>query len=170
MIEIVTNNLIIRSFQESDIADEYIEWLNNKELMTYSEQRHINHTKATSQEYLESFYGTENYFFAIESRQKRFLGTLTVYQDTNNKIFDMGILIGSEKARGKGFGSEAWAAVMVWIEENFQVRKITAGAIDKNKAMLGVMRKCGMTDDGTRKQHFLHNNDSVDIVYMAKSF
>ena len=169
-IEIATRNLIIRSFVKENITKEYLSWLNDKELMKYSEQRHKSHSFESACVYLESFKGSSNYFFAICSRSHNLIGTITVYQDINNKIFDMGILIGSEESRGKGYGNEAWSAVMSWIEDTFEVRKITAGAIENNKAMIGIMKKSGMTEDGIRRKHYLYKQKSVDVVYRAKSY
>ena len=83
--------------------------------MKYSEQRHKLHTKESSAEYCLSFKNSDNYFFAIENKNSDIIGTLTVYQDKPNRLFDIGILIGSADARGKGIGYEAWTAVMLWI-------------------------------------------------------
>lgn len=168
--QIETKNLKIRSFQKSDITEEYLSWLNDKELMKYSEQRHKNHTFESCLDYYESFKDSENYFFGIENKAKELLGTMTVYQDKNNRLFDIGIMIGSKKSRGKGFGYESWKAVMDWIEINFQPRKITAGAMRNNTAMIKIFIKSGMSKDGLKQKHYLYKNENVDVQYMAKFY
>ena len=169
-ILITTENLNIRPFNKSHITEEYLSWLNDKKLMQFSEQRHKIHTRDSSIRYCLSFQDTDNYFFAIETKGDSLIGTLTVYQDVFNRIFDMGILIGSEDVRGQGLGFEAWLAVIQWIEKNFLPRKITAGTMANNKPMLGVMTKCGMKNDGYRKSHYVFSHSDVDMVYMAKFY
>ncbi|MDC0586982.1 GNAT family N-acetyltransferase [Gammaproteobacteria bacterium] len=168
--QIQTENLIISDFLDPDISDEYVSWLNNKDLMKYSEQRHKLHTIETSKKYLASFSSTPNYFLSIKTKKGEMIGTMTIYQDTYNKICDMGILIGSSSSRGKGYGFEAWIAAIKWVELNLKPRKITAGAVSANKSMLRLMEKSNMHDDGQRKEHYLIDGKSMDIIFMAIHF
>jgi RimJ/RimL family protein N-acetyltransferase len=48
------------------------------------------------------------------------------------------------------------------------VRKITAGTMEANRAMLSIFRKTGMIEDGVRKAHFLLDGTPVDCVYAAR--
>ena len=60
----ITGNItILESFQESDISDDYISWLNDKKIVRYSNQRFITHNWETSKNFLDSFENSPNYFF-----------------------------------------------------------------------------------------------------------
>jgi len=169
-LDIKTKRLHIRRFTESDITEEYISWLNDKELMRYSEQRHQEHTSETSKKYLLSFFGTPNFFLALDTTGGEMIGTMTIYQDIHNKVCNIGILIGSPRSRGKGFGFEAWDSVIKWIELNLAPRKITAGAMHENQSMLKLMRKSNMQEDGRRRGYFLLDGKSVDLVVMSLNY
>ncbi len=167
-ITIKTRRLAISTFRPEHLRQEYVDWLNDKQLMQYSEQRHHQHSLESCRAYLESFSGSDNFFFAIEDHAGNMLGTMTVYQDTHNRLADIGILIGPTEAHGKGLGLEAWQTVSDWIINTLSPRKITGGCMASNKAMIKIMEKSGMRPDGVRKNHYLRNGQDEDIIYMAR--
>ena len=59
------NEIFLNQFNESYISEKYLSWLNNKELMQYSENRHTNHTIDSCREYYQSFNNSNNLLFAI---------------------------------------------------------------------------------------------------------
>ena len=159
---------IIRPFAEDDITDRYVSWLNNKELMKFSNQRFIKHDKITSLDYLNSFFGTSNGFFAVEcSCTNKLIGTMTVYFDQRLAVADVGILIGEKEVAGKGYGAECWCVMLEWLKTRKEVRKITAGTVSVNKPMLSLMHAASMQEDGFRRQQELIDGKPVDILYFA---
>ena len=62
-----TERLNITLFQDKHITSDYIAWLNDKQLMQYSNQRHIEHTKDSCNKHLKEFKNHQNdIFLAIE--------------------------------------------------------------------------------------------------------
>ena len=70
-LNIVGNIVQLRSFVESDISDTYISWLNDKEVVRYSNQRFLNHTVESSRNYLKSFLDSNNIYMAIEDKKTK---------------------------------------------------------------------------------------------------
>mgnify|MGYP000334920421 CR=1 FL=1 len=162
------SRLRLTPFTDSHLTEIYIGWLNNKELMRYSEQRHIDHTVISCQRYLESFEGSDNYFWAIEEKMSnKHIGNITAYIDRNNNLANLSLLIGDDSAHGKGYGHEAWGAALKWLLNDFMVRKIIAGTMEENKAMLKIMQHSGMNIEGTFENHYLLNGTQVDIIFMS---
>lgn len=165
---IKSRNLTINIFDNSDITNEYIQWLNDPEVVRYSNQRFQTHTKESCKEYFKSFIGTNNLFLSIYlNRERVSIGTMTVYVNHNHSTADIGIMIGNKKYWGRGFGKEAWNLVMSYLFFNKKIRKITAGAIDRNIAMIELMKKTGMKPDGVRVKHELFQDNEHDILYFA---
>lgn len=167
--EIPTQRLRLVPFSSEHLTPRYISWLNDQEVMKFSEHRHETNTLATGRAYWQSFQGTNNFLWAIEARDSTLghIGTMTAYLDIINEVADMGIMIGNRLAWGKGYGLESWQALGRWLLEEAGVRKITAGTMADNKAMLAIMNKAGMVPDGVRKAQVLLDGQPVDIVYSA---
>jgi len=160
--------LYIEPFSEKHLTMTYVDWLNDPEVVRYSEQRFRKHTLDSCEAYWQSFKGTPNYFWAIVRKSAGLhLGNINAYLDVVNNVADMGILIGSRESWGNGYGTEAWKAVCGYLFNSVGIRKITAGTMAKNEAMLGIMRKSGMVDDGRRIRHVLFEGSEVDMVHAA---
>lgn len=166
---IATRRLTIVPFGKAHVTSRYVGWLNDPEVVRYSEQRHKHHTLASCRAYWKSFQGTPNFFWALLTKEvpPTHIGTMTGYVDEANGVADVGILIGERGSWGKGFGLEAWQAVCSWLLDDQGVRKVTAGTVATNKAMIAIMERSGMVADGVRKSHYLVDGKPVDVVHMA---
>ena len=166
---IETERLQIVPFSEEHLTTRYLSWLNDSQVMRYSEQRHSNHTIESCREYWLTFSETANHFWSIVVREVRqgYIGTMTGYVDSEHLVADVGILIGERTSWGKGYGSEAWIAVCNYLLDEGGMRKVTAGTLSPNAAMLGVMRRAGMVEDGRRVRQCLFEGCEVDVVYTA---
>lgn len=140
-----------------EIIRRIVKWLNDKELMKYSEQRHRTHSYNTQMLYTLSMNGSEKVYMYIYNGDT-VIGTISAYIDQINDVADVGILIG-EGGR-KGYGTRAWGLFEKELEKQ-GVRKIEGGCMASNKPMLRIFEKNGMRLEGTRKYHFKNNDDLV---------
>lgn len=165
---IESDRLVILPFSEKYLSVEYVSWLNDPGIVRYSEQRLRKHTLDSCRAYWQSFKGTPNHFWAIVRKGDGLhLGNINAYIDLVNNVADLGILIGFHDSWNKGYGTEAWNAVCKYLFDAIGIRKITAGTMEKNEGMLGIMRKSGMADDGRRIRHVLFEGFAVDMVHGA---
>lgn len=164
-----TERLVITPFAERHLTARYVAWLNDRELMRYSEQRHKTHTLASCRSYWRSFADTPNYFWAMEETANGLghIGNFNAYVDQINGLADLGILIGLPQARGKGYGREAWAGVCGFLFQEVGLRKITAGILALNTPMLMLARNVGMVEDGVRRRQYLCDDVEVDVIHLA---
>ena len=158
-------------FSPENISDEYVGWLNDKEVMQFSNQRFKNHTFITSLDYCNSFNGTDNIFLSIKKiDNEKMIGTMTLYYSSNHGVVDLGIMIGNKKMLGHGFGADAWCGLVKALSNKRIVRKITAGALRSNVAMIKLMNKSGMHLEATKRKHEICQGRPEDILYFAKFF
>lgn len=164
---ITTNRLLLEPFSEKYLTDEYVSWLNDETVVKYSELRHRKHTLIACREYYKSFENSSNLFWAIvfKSEPNVHIGNMTAHIDLNNNIADLGILIGNQDYWGMGLGLEAWLGVCNSLLTANRIRKITAGTLENNQAMLRIMQRSGMQPDGLRIKHFVHNDKFVDVIH-----
>jgi RimJ/RimL family protein N-acetyltransferase len=166
---IETERLIIVPFSPEHLSERYVSWLNDPEVVRYSDQRFRRHTLESCREHWQSFQGTAHYFWAVIARDPGVghIGNANAYVDENHSVADIGILIGDKQIWGQGYGAEVWRALCNYLLEELHLRKITGGTISPNKAMLRIMEKAGMVEDGRRIKQCLCENREVDIIYMA---
>jgi RimJ/RimL family protein N-acetyltransferase len=160
------DRVLVRPFVSSDLAINYVSWLNDPETMQYSSQRFRSHSLDSVQLYFDSFLDSPNTFLAIESQQNnQLVGTITVYIQPYHGTADVGILIGKG---GKGHGAEAWCLVINWLLETCKARKVTAGTLDCNYRMIRLMELANMQLEATRRAQELVDGNPQDILYFAK--
>lgn len=165
----VGERLMLVPFGESDITDEYIGWLNDPDVVRFSNQRFRHHDRETSLAYLHTFTGTDNLFVSVRERESgKRVGTMTAYVSRIHGTADMGILIGNRQCWGQGYGLEAWKLLMAHLLKNFGLRKITAGTLRCNQGMVRIMERSSMQLEGVRAKQELVEGVPQDVLYFAR--
>jgi RimJ/RimL family protein N-acetyltransferase len=163
-----SKRLRLRAFTPEDIQTNYVAWLNDPEIVRFSNQRFHKHSESSCRQYLASFTHTENRFLAIEDKlTHELIGTLTMYINSHHQTADVGILIGNTSHWGKGYGYEAFTLAVESLLQA-KLRKVTAGTMACNLGMIKVMEKCGMALEATRTAQEVLDGQPVDILYFAK--
>lgn len=146
-----------------------ISWLNNKELMRFSENRHVHHTIKSEQEYIDSFDWETAFIWSIDHYESdRIIGNINAFVDPYNRIADMGILIGDSRYQGAGLGVEAWSAVINWLFSTQNIRKVEAGCMAVNGPMIGIFKATSMEFESQRKAHFIWEGTNVALVQYGR--
>jgi hypothetical protein len=58
---IKTERLLLEPFSEKYLSERYVSWLNDHEIVRYSEQRHRTHTIESCREFMNSFENTPHH-------------------------------------------------------------------------------------------------------------
>jgi RimJ/RimL family protein N-acetyltransferase len=156
-------------FEARHLTARYVSWLNDPDVVRFSEQRHRVHTLESCGAYLASFETSPHLFWAIVApgRDVEHIGNINAYVDAPNQIADVGILIGEKNAWGQGYGLEAWREVCRFLLDEVNLRKVTAGTLSTNAGMLSIMRRADMHEDGRRTRHYVCEGAEVDVIHMA---
>lgn len=163
---ISTERLSLRHLTKS--SPDQIRWLNDPEIMRYSEQRHQHHTQFSQINYVNS-YKDGSHIWAIHRLDvKKHIGNLTATYDAPNRLADVGILIGEADQWGRGYGAEAWNAACSWLLGDGDVRKLEAGCMRSNEAMMKIIRKSGFKQEGERANHFLAGGSPVSAMLYGR--
>jgi RimJ/RimL family protein N-acetyltransferase len=160
-----TSRLRLVRFGKEHLTERYVNWLNDPEVVRFSEQRHRSHDLRSSAEWVARFTGA-SLVWAITYRGEH-IGNIAATCDVPNLVADLSIMIGERAAWGLGLGGEAWDAAMTDLLAR-GVRRVEAGTMAVNTGMLAIFRKAGMVEEGRRKGHFLLNGRPVDMVLAAR--
>jgi len=169
IVALCGERLRLDTFAAADISDAYIGWLNDPEVVRFSNQRFRQHDAKSCLSYLESFCNTENLLVAIRTMHDgRMIGTMTAYLAPQHGTADMGLLIGERGLWGQGFGLEAWNLLMNHLLHGCGLRKVTGGTLRCNVGMVQIMERSGMQLEAVRSRQELVNGEPQDVLYFAK--
>jgi ribosomal-protein-alanine N-acetyltransferase len=159
----------LRRFNESCITADYLNWLNDPEVLRFSNQRFRQHARENCLSYLATFNETSNYFLAIYERESgRMIGTMTAYVNENHGTADMGILVGDRAVWGRGMGCDAWCTLLTFLLNVRGLRKVTGGTLACNLGMIKVMERSGMRLEAVREAQEIVEGKPQDALYYAK--
>lgn len=146
---------------------DYVGWLNDPDVVRYSENRHRRHSFESCQAYVADLAAGPSQLWAIEAMDQdgQHIGNITASHDPNNRLADIGILIGARGCQGRGYGRLAWGAVLTYLETRPDLHKITGGCLAANQAMVRIMQRAGMEPDGIRTAHYMVDGQPTDLVY-----
>ena len=159
----------LESFRSSDITAEYVSWLNDPQVVRYSNQRFRSHSVQTCQEYLQSFQRSSNLFFSVRLRSNgQMVGTATAYISVPHGTADIGLLIGNREQWGKGVGLDAWKTLMDCLLKRYSIRKVTGGTLRANMGMVRIMERTGMELEAVRSRQQIVEGEAQDELYFAR--
>lgn len=160
-------NLTLTEFSEDDLTQEYISWLNDPEVVKYSELRHSTHNENTCFNYLKSMLDANNPYWAIKVENTH-IGNISAYLDKNNQRANLAILIGNKHYWGKGLGLLAWQQAINLLFTNHNIQKITAGTMSINHSMLSIFKKT-MQIEAEIKNYFIYNGQFINLIQAGLS-
>ena len=158
-------DISVRVFNESDISEDYVSWLNNPVVVKFSNQRFIDHNIETCRQYFKEMQGVNKVFLLVEHHSVGAVGTLSIHINPNHGTADIGILIGNSEVWGKGVGQQAWNAVIQVLKSVGEIRKITAGTLSCNHAMRKIALSSGMKEEGRRLRQEIVDGEAYDIIF-----
>ncbi len=166
---IETSRLRLVPFSELFLTDLYVAWLNDLEIVKNSQQRFTKHTRQSCGQYVRSLQKDGHCLWAIveKNAEGKHIGNINATIDRRNSIAEIRILIGDKEVWGRGLGAEAWEAVLDYLFRK-NIRKVIAGTLSSNPAMLGIFKKVGMKVEGICSKHYVFDGAEVDMILVAK--
>ncbi len=161
--------LTLRAMQASDITPTHVAWLNDAEVVRFSNQRFVRHTLDSCLRYWAGFEGSDNLYLSVRRLDNdQALGTLTAYCSRHHGTADLGILMGERSAWGLGLGQEAFSLLADWLARQPGMRKLTCGTLATNHAMLQVATRAGFRREAVRVAQEWVEGQATDLIYFAR--
>lgn len=151
---------------DEETLKEIISWLNNPEVVKYSENRHRFHTVESQRSYMWGMPSQDIYRGIFIGWN--LIGTISVHIDCHNAVANMGLMIGDRAYWGKGYGFTVWQQMGDFLFMQKNVRKIEAGCMATNTGMMAICQKYGMVEEGRQDRHFMIDDREIDLVNWGK--
>ena len=155
--------VILKKINSRNISVDYIRWMNDWEIIKYTEQRYAKTSKKDILKYLNEINKSkENFIFGIFTKNKNkyiHIGNIKLGSiDFNHKRADISYFIGEKKFQGRGIAKKAISEIISIAKKKFNLKKISAGVYSQNKASIKVLKSNGFKREATLKSHIIFNS------------
>lgn len=169
---IETERLLLRRFRKEDAVPMFNNWANDPEVtkyLTWPAHKSVEETKMVIDGWIADQEKDDHYLWAIALRDEESqpIGSISVV-DHDDRVgkFHIGYCIGKQWWH-QGIMTEALGAVMRFLFQEVGAQRIEAAHDPRNPHSGAVMRKCGMTFEGTLRRSDWNNQGICDTCIYA---
>lgn len=170
-VEIETERLLLRSMEEVDAKPDYVRWMNDPEIVRYTESRYATHSIDEICGYIAAMrLAPDSLLLAMETKKdRRHIGNIKIGPvDWEHRSGDIGLLIGETDCWGQGYASEAIAGLARYAFSVLHLEKLTAGVYAPNTGCIRAFERAGFQREGVRRNQCLYENTRVDVVLLGR--
>jgi RimJ/RimL family protein N-acetyltransferase len=166
-VTIFGEKIILRDLRIEDITQDYVDWMNDPEVVQFTESRFQTHTVDS----ICSFVGkcrrsSNDILFGIFSKNdKSHVGNIKIGPiNRYHSIADIGLIIGRKSHWGMGIATEAIQLISNHAFEVLNLHKITASCYSCNQGSAKAFIKSGFLHEGSRILHAKLGIQWVDLL------
>lgn len=162
------NRIYLRPLQETDATEEYLKWLNDYEVVKYTESRFYPNSMDSLRAYLTGLNNNNNVAFAIvEKSSNNHIGNIKLGNiNWIHRYADIGLIIGNKDYWGKGIAPEVLELIVNYAFKRLNLRKLVAGAYIENKGSIRAFEKVGFVQAYTEKSKYFFEGRYIDSVVL----
>ena len=155
--------VILRPLLAEDASPEYLDWLNDPEVLRYRSSKAYPSTATDLEAYIASIPSRGDLVLAIcEAEGGRHIGNIALNTILwTHKTAELSIMIGGRDTWGKGYGRRAIKLITAHAFRSMGLRRIWAES--PNPAFNAVMKRLGWVKEGVKRSAFLVDGEYVDF-------
>jgi len=167
------NKVYLREVNESDVTDNYYNWINDPEINQYLETRYLPRSKNNILEHVKHLDGLSNeIFFAIcDKATDKHIGNIKLGPiNWIHRYGDISLLIGDKDYWGKGIATEAIRLVTGFGFYTLNLHKIKAGCYAQNLGSAKAFEKVGFVREGLLIKQWMVKGEYQDEILLGLCF
>lgn len=171
------DDIFIKVLIPNDVTHKYVDWINNKETNKFLVTQKININDC--RQYVKNKYNDKQYHFYGIYKNKEHIGNIKLDMvDNELKCGCLGILIGDNKYRNKGYGSKIISFFSKYVHEQFNIKIIILGVLSRHIGAIKCYKKCNFLEISNLNDTLLKiinkylskykfSKDNNDSIYMV---
>lgn len=164
--KIIGERLYLSPINSEDI-EQYVKWMNDFDTAKGIDQIKRMVSLTSEKEYLEEVSHKEYNFSIINSETDRLMGSISLHKiDLIDRTAELGIFIGEESDRSKGYGSEAIKLLLDYGFNQINLNNIMLKVYSFNERAQKSYAKCGFKVFGIWKNSHYFNGSYCDEIFM----
>jgi [ribosomal protein S5]-alanine N-acetyltransferase len=163
-------SVLLRDLLPEDITPAYVEWMNDPEVVQFTESRFVRHTHQSICEFVEECRVNPAVLLLgiFDNATKLHVGNIKLGPvEWHHLLGDIGIIVGRKQFWGRGIASQAIVLVRDFAFARVGLHKLTAGCYANNAGSAKAFAKAGFVEEARLKKQFLHNNEWVDAFQLG---
>ena len=160
----------LRKIELTDVNEDYRAWMNDPEVVRYTESRFRTHSLEDIRAYVQSVRSDANsvFFAIIEKETGKHIGNIKIgHMLPVHRTADVGVIIGDRNCWGKGYATEALKLTAAYAAEPLKLHKLWAGIYADNPGSIQAFRRAGFVEEGRFARHWFSGPDYVDGLQMG---
>lgn len=171
MPRLIGEQVMLREYQAEDITP-MRGWVNDPEAIRYLSTRFwAPQTMVDTQEFLSRMLQSSHnaYNFVIAAKEDgRYIGQLDMFRvDWKLRQGEIGMVIGSEKDRGRGYGTEALGLLSSFAFQTLGLERIELEVHMENAAAIRCYEKAGFVLEGVKRHAYYNDGRFTDLGLMS---
>ena len=165
--EIIGPRLRLRDIRLEDAHETYAGWMNDPEVVRYTESRSVHHSPETLHDFIKHVTESQrDLLLAIVLKDEdRHIGNIKLGDiDIRRGIGVIGIIIGDKNCWGRGYASESIGLLANYAFETIGLHKLTAGIYAANEASIRAFNRAGFRKEGVLKDRCVHDGKRTDVL------
>jgi len=145
----------------------FTEWMNDFNVTDYIGRSHQTMTLHEEKAFLEKVDRNKSVFIIVDLQTDKVIGTVGLHDiDHIYRTATLGIFIGDEAYRSKGYGTEAIQLILDFGFNYLNLNNIDLALMEFNERALKCYKKCGFKEIGRRRKCKFINGKYYDSILM----
>ena len=167
----IGQNVMLREYRQDDFAA-IRKWVNDQKTTEYlSAIFWFPQTERDTSDFLERVMrGAPNasHFIIANVTDESYIGQLDIFEiNWKIRLGKLGMVIGSEAKRGKGYGSEALLLLLNYTFGVLGLERLELDVYAENKRAIRCYEKAGFVHEGVRRHAAMVGGRYADVVMMS---
>ena len=171
MARLYGERVMLREYKKEDLQHMRL-WVNDPEVVkNLSDVFLYPHTLNATENFLNAILegkSEEKGFVIADINTEEYIGQIDLIDiNWKNRFAVLGIVIGSEENRGKGYGTEAIKVLEEFVFNSLNLNKLELYLREYNLRGYSCYLKCGFKEEGRKRQNFYYDGSYTDTIYMG---
>ena len=164
----VNERFDLKVLSPEDVSEEYVGWMNDYEVVRYTEQRFYTHTAEGVKKFVSDKLTSKTDFLFGMYYDNAHIGNIKLGPiDVFHGAADVSFIIGDKDFWGKGLAVEAIQRVIQFSFNDLKLKRLTAGYYIVNAGSKKVLEKCGFETEGAQQGRFLFENVRMAHIFVG---
>ena len=164
----VDEDIFLKVLTLNDVARPYVEWLNDYEVIKFTEQKYFKNTLENTKNFVSQKYNSGNDLLFGVFFDNTHVGNIKLGPiKFDHMSADVSYFIGEKKFWGRGIASKCVKTIVQLAVTDLGLKKINAGYYENNIGSAKVFEKCGFVVEGVRISDVIFEKKRINSVLVG---